>query len=272
MKLDRTTRWTKWALPLCLVAACASAHPARSQPAAAAVAGFDQYVSRVEARLDAQHRSDGSFLAPLPAGASLAGGSIALEQLTPDGGEELPGALLHHWRGTAFVPGATAAQFEALLRDFAAYPRVFAPQVARASALPDGQVKMRVVQKHVITVVLDTTYAVSFGALDPLHRSSASTSTQVSEIANAGTPRERALAPAQAHGFLWQLNTYWSYEQRDGGLYLQIETVSLTRGIPAGLGWAVRPFIESVPRESLAFTLHAASNALRREGNTGRAQ
>lgn len=272
MKRKTTTWRLGLAALLGLLAGFAGATAAVAQPGREALAGFDQYVSRVEARLDAQHRSGGRFLTPLPAQSSLAGGNIALEHLTPDGGEELPGALLHHWRGTAFVPGATAAQFEALLRDFPAYPRVFAPQVVRASVLPDGEVKMRVVQTHVITVVLDTTYAVTFGARDPLHRYSASRSTHVAEIENAGTPRERALSPAEAHGFLWRLNTYWSWEQRDGGLYLQVETVSLTRGIPAGLGWAVRPFIESVPRESLAFTLHAASNALRREAETGRAR
>jgi hypothetical protein len=45
---------------------------------------------------------------------------------------------------------------------------------------------------------------------------------------------------------------------------MQIESVSLTRSIPAGLGWAIGPFVESVPRESLEFTLRATSNALRR--------
>lgn len=270
MKRKRTSWRAGLAALLGLVAAFAWASPAAAQPGREALAGFEQYVGRVEGRLNAQHRTDRGFLTPLPAGASLAAGKIALEQLTPDGGEELSGALLHHWRGTAFVPGATAAQFEELLRDFAAYPKVFAPQVERARVLPDGEVTLRVVQKHVITVVLDTTYEVSFGALDSLHRYSASRSTHVSEIANAGTSRERALTAAEAHGFLWRLNTYWSYEQRDGGLYLQIETVSLTRGIPTGLGWAVRPFIESVPRESLAFTLRAASRALDNEDETRR--
>ena len=252
-----------------LVAALA-ALPAMAQPGREAMAGFDQYVQRVETRLAAERRPDGRFLAAAPAGARAGGGNVALEQLTPDGGEELPGALLHDWRGTAFVPGATAAQFETLLRNFGEYPRVFAPQVARTWVLPDGDVKMRVVQTHVITVVLDTTYRVSFGARDALHGYSTSRSTQVAEIENAGTSHEQALTAAEAHGFLWRMNTYWSWEQRDGGLYLQIETVSLTRGVPAGLGWAVRPFIESVPRESLAFTLRAASKALQRESATGR--
>jgi len=72
------------------------------------------------------------------------------------------------------------------------------------------------------------------------------------------------LSAAEEHGFLWRLNTYWSYEERDGGLYMQIESVSLTRSIPTGLGWAVGPFVESVPRDSLEFTLRAVCDALKK--------
>jgi hypothetical protein len=123
---------------------------------------------------------------------------------------------------------------------------------------------MRVRQHHVITVVMDATYDIAFGQLDSQHGYSISRSTRIAEIASPGTSAERALSPHEEHGFLWRLNTYWSYEQRDGGLYLQIETISLTRAIPSGLGWALRPYVESIPRESLEFTLRSACNAIRK--------
>jgi hypothetical protein len=122
---------------------------------------------------------------------------------------------------------------------------------------------MRVKQKHVLTVVMDTEYAVTFGRMGTGRGWSTSRSTQITEIENAGTDKERALGPKEEHGFLWRLNTYWAYEERDGGLYLQIESVSLTRAIPAGLGWVARPFVESVPRESLEFTLRKTCEALK---------
>jgi galactose mutarotase-like enzyme len=109
---------------------------------------------------------------------------------------------------------------------------------------------------------MDTTYDVAFGRLDAQHGYSISWSTQISEIDAAGTGKERALNASEEHGFLWRLNTYWSYEERDGGLYIQIESVSLTRSIPTGLGWIVGPFVESVPKESLEFTLRAVCNAI----------
>lgn len=114
------------------------------------------------------------------------------------------------------------------------------------------QVWMRVQQRHIVTVVMDTTYDVTFGRPDASHGYSISRSTKIVEFAQ------------EDHGFLWRLNTYWSYEERDGGLYLQVEAVSLSRGIPVGLGWMIRPFVESIPRESLQFTLGSVCNALRK--------
>ena len=63
---------------------------------------------------------------------------------------------------------------------------------------------------------------------------------------------------------MWKLYSYWHFYQRDGGVYMQLEAVSLTRGIPPGFGWLIRPFITSIPQESLAFTLTHTRDALQR--------
>ena len=237
------------------------------EPAAGTVAAFNAYVGGVEGRLVQQHRLREGFLAPVRPD-RLMRGELVVEEITPGGGAALPGALLHHWRGTAFAPGARAADFERLMKDFEAYPQHFSPEVLQAKVVAGHgdalQASMRVRQKHVITVVMDSSYDVSFGRLDAEHGYSVSRSTRIAEVDGAGTRGERALNASEEHGFLWRLNTYWSYEERDGGLYMQIESVSLTRSIPRGLGWAVRPFVESVPRDSLEFTLRSVCNALRR--------
>jgi len=241
-----------------------------AEPTAAAVSAFNSYIIRVESRIARQHRSPSGFLAPVSAKdeEAMRRGELAIEQVPLPSGSDLPGAMLHHWRGTAFAPGATAADFERLMRNFKAYPQHFAPQVVRAGATAqqDGRLQawMRVRQQHVITVVMDTDYDVAFGRLDAQHGYSISQSTRISEIDSPGSGGERPFTADEEHGFLWRLNTYWSYEERDGGLYMQIESVSLTRSIPPGLGWAVRPFVESVPRDSLEFTLRSACNALKK--------
>jgi hypothetical protein len=237
-----------------------------AEPTPAAVSAFNSYTRTVESRLAQQHRSPSTFLAPTTQ--NLHPGDFVIEQLTPTT-PPLPGALLHHWRGTAFAPGATPADFERLMKNFNAYPQHFSPQIIQAQTLTQQddrlQAWMRVRQHHVITVVMDTTYDVTFGQLDAQHGYSTSQSIRVSEIDSPGSPTERALNSTEEHGFLWRQNTYWSYEERDGGLYMQIESVSLTRSIPRGLAWVVQPFVERIPRESLEFTLRSTCSALRKQ-------
>jgi hypothetical protein len=228
-------------------------------------AAFQAYADKVETRLVQQHRSSAGFLASADF-PRLRQGELAIERITPSGGTVLPGALLHHWRGSAFVPGAKAEDFERLLRNPEGWTRDFAPEVVAARTLTRTgdhlSEEIRVRQQHGITVVMETNYDVTFGGLNFHQRYSLSRSSRILEIGSPGSSREHALAPEQEHGFLWRQNTYWSYEEQDGGLYLQIESLSLTRSIPNGLGWLVRPFVESIPRESLEFTLRSACRAL----------
>ncbi len=241
-----------------------------AQPTPGAVSEFNDYVTEVESRFGRQHRAVQNFLVFEDA-ERLRKGELIIDRLTPSNAADLPDGMLHHWRGTAFAPGATAADFERLMRDFNAYPQRYAPQVLSAKAIAQRgdryQVVMRIRQKHVITVVMDTAYDVGFARLDARHGYSISRSTRISEIDSPGTAKERVLSPGEENGFLWRLNTYWSYEERDDGLYMQVESISLTRSIPTGLAWAVGPFVESLPRESLEFTLQATRDALQKHGS-----
>jgi hypothetical protein len=244
---------------------------AKAEPKPEAASAFNSYVKAVESRLAQQHQSRDGFLAPplTPQNKKrLQQGELIIEPITPVTGSALPGALLHDWRGTAFAPGATVADFERLMKNIGAYPEHFSPQVLQAKLLSQQgdhlQAFMRVRQHHVITVVMDTSYDITFGRLDGQHGYSLSRSTKISEIDSPGTATEHAVPADEEHGFLWRQNTYWTYEEGDGGLYMQIESVSLSRSVPTGLNWIIQPFIEKIPRESLEFTLRSTCNALRK--------
>ena len=104
----------------------------------AAVAAFNSYVATVEARL-AQGRTALERICWLgDAGQSEGAGSTAAGRVDDrgidTGAAELPGAMLHDWRGTAFAPGAKAADFERLMRDFDGYPQ----HVCAAGAAGEG--------------------------------------------------------------------------------------------------------------------------------------
>jgi len=184
-----------------------------AEAGANAAAAFQHYVQQVEARLQQQHRAGGSMLAPVSE-TRLRSGEFVREEITPKGGQEMPGALLHHWRGSCFVPGAHARQFERIFNDYGSYARVYSPQVLRASGQSRGNgqytAQMRIRQHHVLTVVLDMIFDIQLHPVDAQHGYSASHSTAISEIEGAGTPSEHALGSSEDHGFLWRQYTYCS--------------------------------------------------------------
>jgi hypothetical protein len=244
---------------------------ARLNPAADR--GYETYVANVEARLARQHAKPETYLTVL---AADAGDSNALAPPTMSsdiqveavngGTQQLPGALLHHWRGTAFVPHATPAEMVAVLRDFGHFPRHYAPQVVSARALTDdGQtatLAVRFKEQRVLTIVLDGEYKVETRLSGRDQGYSISRSLHFWQIDNPETAQERRRPEGQDDGFLWRLNSYWSFTRIHGGLQIECEAVSLTRDVPLGLGWLVAPIIGDLPREALEFTVRATRNAL----------
>ena len=171
----------------------------------------------------------------------------------------MPDGLIHHWLGLVYIPGASLASTIALLQAYDQQHRFYAPEVERSRLLRrdgnDFHVFLRLRRKKVISVVLNTEYDVHYALLGSARAYASSYSTRIAEVENAGKVNETEKPPGNDSGLLWRLNSYWRLEQRDGGMYVQLEVVSLTRDIPTGLGWLVRPFVTSVPQESLQFTL-----------------
>jgi hypothetical protein len=91
-----------------------------------------------------------------------------------------------------------------------------------------------------------------------------SKSIRIDEVENPGKPNEHALPPGTGQGFLWKLDTYWRFEERDGGTWVECEAISLTRDIPTGLNWLIHPIIRDLPKESLQNTLSQTRAAFAR--------
>jgi hypothetical protein len=251
-------------------------------PAAAAdlqprtAAGFDQYVRAIEAQMP--RRPTFLWIDRLGHGASLNArdmlrhGGLLIEPIDRDDtgvGRDIPGGLIHHWIGTVFVPGAVDSTL-ALLQDYDRHASIYAPAVSGSKLLwTDGRLfrmHLRFTMTRVLTVVVNTDNEAVFSRDAPDRASSRIHSTRVAEVENAGTPGERELPVGHDGGYLWRLNTYWRLLQADDGVYIECESISLTRDIPFGLGWVVKPFVTSLPKDSLAFTLEATRTALTEPG------
>ena len=256
---------------LCVMCAASPAPAADLEPRTAAA--FDRYIRVTEAQTLARPE----FLAvdALPdqqrraALASLRGGELVIDKgETRDGGKaiEIPDGLVHHWRGTAWVPNTTVAEAVALLQNYDQHATIYRPNVARARTLSrDGdvfKVYLRFFMKKVITVVVNSEHEARFSSPAPDRAQSRIYSLRIAEVENPDTPTEREKPVGHDGGYLWRLYTYWRFLERDGGTYVQCEAISLTRGIPFGVGWLVGPFVTSIPRESLTFTLETTRKAL----------
>jgi hypothetical protein len=246
-----------------------------------AVQGFDQYVRLTERRMQGELGPGGVFLwidgLPEPrrsdANARLQRGEVIsarMQTSDPSGQSSTPGALIHHWVGTVFIPGASLRQALALVQDYDHHSEYYKPEVEKSKTIEragdDFKVYLRLMQKKIITVVLDTEYSVHYHQLDATRAFSDSHSTRIAEVAHPGEANERLMLPGNDDGFLWRLNSYWRFSEANHGLYIQCEAISLTRDIPTGLNWLIAPFIESIPKESLEFTLQATRTAVLRGG------
>lgn len=84
------------------------------------------------------------------------------------------------------------------------------------------------------------------------------------EIMGYGHSGERLLPPDQGNGFIWRLHSIARYEERDGGVYLELEVLALTREILASLRWFVNPVVSHLSIISLRTALRQTREAFNR--------
>jgi hypothetical protein len=272
---------TAWPLRLtALLALCtAGVTPVESaELKPATIAAFDRYVSAAGARMTVELDAAANrflWLSTQPETVQRDGferlqrGELLVERLTAtDHGRpiEIPGGLVHHWVGLAFLPGVTLERTIALLQDYDHHASIYTPRITRSTLRSHAgdvfQFHLRFLMQKGIAVVVDTENIARFVRLDANRAASSIVATRIAEVDNPGTPAEREKPSGNDSGYLWRLNTYWHFLHRDGGTYVQCESISLSRGIPTGLGWLIGPFVTSLPRESLEFTLETTRRAL----------
>ncbi len=257
-------------------------------PSPQALKAFNQYVEQAEAQIQQEESSPNTFLGTqaFPANeaqleARLRRGEVVVTSggITP---VEVPSGLIHHWVGLVFIPQATIPQLFAVLQNYDQMARYYSPDVAASRLVKrhgdDFKVSMRLREHKVITVMLDGLYDVRYAELDPAHQYSVSHSMQLVEVSDdrdsgGNEPSDSTELPSGPdHGFLWRTNSYWRFEQASDGTFVEFESISLSRDVPAGWGWLIEPFIREVPRESLVFTLRATRKAVLANSDSASAQ
>jgi hypothetical protein len=277
-----------WGLVPAILSAVAALYPALTDSAQGAepeparlhantLEAFNRYVRLTEAR-NAEELKRGTnllWIDELPAAeraeayVALKRGEVEMKKLEMrDGGKEIacPAGIMHHWVGVVFIPGAKLDDVLGMLEDYDKHYIYFGPDVERSKIESrDGdhfRVFLRFRRHKVITVVLNTEHDIHYFRDGQGKAHSRSSAVRIAEVENAGKKDEREKPPGEDGGFLWGMETWWRFEERDGGVYVQSEVVSLTRDIPAVLKWLIEPFVTSVPKETLTATLVATRKAV----------
>jgi hypothetical protein len=240
------------------------------------VEAFDKYVGKTDAENAASLRR-GPFLwiDSLPerdrpeAISKLQAGEVELRRLsatTSGGNLGVQGGMIHDWEGIVFIPGVKLDDVLRILQDYDHQATYYAPDVEKSRTESrsgnEFRVYLRFRRQKVVTVVLDTEHVITYHRDSPQRAHSRSSAVRIAQVEDPGGADEKDRQPGEDDGYLWRMETWWRMEERDGGVYVENEVVTLTRDIPTGLGWLIEPFITNIPKETLQFTLQATRTAV----------
>ena len=180
----------------------------------------------------------------------------------------IPHGLIHHWIGAVFIPGATIEDLAAVVNDYGRYNEIYRPTLAKAELLgsTDDEQKFLIlwVQRVLlVTAAFYTELDSNYIALNSWQGYMTFSTTRVQQIENYGEKDERRLAPDEGSGYLWRLVSFARFEERDGGLYLELEVIGLSKDLPGSLRLLLKPVIDHVPRQALATKLDQTRQAIR---------
>jgi hypothetical protein len=180
---------------------------------------------------------------------------------------DVPSGLIHHWVGAMFLPGATLDGVNAVFNDYDHYPDFYRPRVVKVKVLKQTddyqKITTLVVQRAFgVTGAVEADNEVHIIKLDARRVYSLSNATRVQEVVNYGEPDQRLPSENQGPGYVWRTVSINRLEQRDGGVYIEMEMIGLSRGIPIEFRWLIKPLIDHMPRTVMLDTLKDTRNAV----------
>ncbi len=194
-------------------------------------------------------------------------GEVVVAPAVGSGSVAVANGLIHDWVGAVFIPGATVDLLLAVVHDYDHYQRMYRPVVTSSHQLPctaDRQEFQMVWQRKVLFVsaAIQGRYQAHDVMLGAHRGYSMAEAVEVREIERYGRPDERLLPPGAGNGFIWRIRTIARYEERDGGVYLELEAMALTREVPSSLAWLVNPVVNRLSMNSLTTTLRQTRDAV----------
>jgi hypothetical protein len=182
---------------------------------------------------------------------------------------KVPQGMIHHWVGIVFVPNVSLDQVMAVLNGYDRYSDIYKSLIRKSSVIEQSgdsvKVNVLAVQKALsVTAAVETDEEIEIARPAPNRVCITANSSRIQEIANYGKPSEHAFPEDRRPGYVWRALIVERLEQRDGGVYVELETISLSRGIPVEVRWLIKPLTDDLPRKMMTEILDETRVAAQR--------
>jgi len=232
---------------------------------------WEEYIQTVDARNQARLASGATFLSSdeIPEQmAKVRAGEIVVTPVGPHVPMKVPSGLIHDWAAAVFLPGTTLDGILSVVRNYDRYKDFYRPNVIESKRISTtdarDQFSMTIMNKSVVAkTALHFEYQTLYQHIDDHRLYSITESTCIQEIADYDTPSQHVLPEDHGTGLIWRLHSVTRFEERDGGVYIEVEGVALSRDIPLALRWFVDPIVRRISRSSLTTSLQKTETAVR---------
>jgi hypothetical protein len=234
-------------------------------------AAWDDYLQTAQANLQERIAPGGTFLWALETperAAKVHAGEIIVAPSPGPNPKKVPHGLIHHWLGAMFLPDLTIEQVLDVTRNYDRYKEYYQPYVIESKAIAredaSDQFSMQIMNKaFFVKSALDADYQASIVRLDEHRVYAISRTTRVQEIEEFHQAGEHKMPEGEGRGFIWKLFSISRFEQRDAGVYVELEGIALSREIPVAARIWVDPIVRRVSRNSLLISLQQTGHAVR---------
>jgi hypothetical protein len=232
---------------------------------------WEEYIKAVAARNERHLVSGGSFLSIDETAGQIArvrAGDIVVSPVGPHVPIKVPSGLIHDWVGDAFLPNVTIPDVFRVIRDYGRYKSIYQPNVLDSKPAPasegEDRFSLLLMNKSVIArTALDSDYRSTYTRLDDQHWYSITEATRIQEVAEYGAASQHTLPANEGTGLIWRLYNVTRFQECDGGVYVEVEAIALSRDIPVSLRWLVDPIVRRISRSSLVTSLQQTGDAVR---------
>jgi hypothetical protein len=233
---------------------------------------WDQYIANTTSQIAARLQSDEPFLRSSgnpDAMRRIRSGDIVVAPVGHNP-KAIAGGLIHHWTGAVFIPNSATDDVLAVVSDYGRYKDYYAPLVIDSKTLGQSGDEYRFVmlmtnQSLFSKSALDGEYAEAYHRLSDTRWYSVAYSTRIQQIDDFGRRGEHRLPPDEGSGYIWRVYSTSRFEQRDGGVYVELEVIALSRDIPGSVRWFINPMVRRVSRSALLTSLEKTRAAVATE-------